>query len=92
MKKRTLIVRGREAYSTDTRLVQGTVGQDCVALELDEEWRGLDVTVAFEHETGERRTPAKNPDGTYTVPWECLAKTGAVSMLDVPTVIPELAE
>lgn len=78
MKKRTLIVRGREAYSTDTRLVQGTAGQDCVALELDEEWRGLDVLVAFEHESGERRTPVKNPDGTYTVPWECLAKTGAV--------------
>lgn len=42
MKKRMLIVRGREAYSTDTRLVQGTAG--------------------------------------------------AVSMLDAPTVIPELEE
>ena len=61
MKKRTLIVRGREAYSTDTRLVQGTAGQDCVALELDEEWRGLDVLVAFEHESGERRTPREKP-------------------------------
>ena len=78
MKKRTLIVRGREAYSTDTRLVQGTAGQDCVALELDEEWRGLDVLVAFEHESGERRTPVKNPDGTYTIPWECMTKAGAV--------------
>lgn len=73
----TLRVRGRAVECDDLALVQGTVGQDCVRLELDEEWTGLDVTVAFIADA-ERRTPAKNHDGTYTVPWECLAKTGAV--------------
>lgn len=73
----TLRVRGRAVECDDLALVQGTVGQDCVRLELDEEWAGLAVTVAFVSDS-ERRTPAKNPDGTYTVPWECLTKTGAV--------------
>ena len=77
MRTHTLRVRGRAVECDDLALVQGTVGQDCVRLELDEEWTGLDVTVAFIADA-ERRTPAKNHDGTYTVPWECLAKTGAV--------------
>ena len=77
MRVHTLRVRGRAVECDDLALVQGTVGQDCVRLELDEEWTGLDVTVAFIADA-ERRTPAKNHDGTYTVPWECLAKTGAV--------------
>ncbi len=77
MRTHTLRVRGRAVECDDLALVQGTVGQDCVRLELDEEWTGLDVTVAFIADA-ERRTPAKNPDGTYTIPWELMAKTGAV--------------
>lgn len=77
MRTHTLRVRGRAVECDDPVLVQGTVEADSVRLDLDEEWRGFDVTVAFAADT-ERRTPAKNPDGTYTVPWECLAKTGAV--------------
>lgn len=73
----TLRVRGRAVECDDLALVQGTVGQDCVRLELDEEWAGLAVTVTFVSDS-ERRTPAKNHDGTYTVPWECLAKAGSV--------------
>ena len=73
----TLRVRGRAVECDDLALVQGTVGQDCVRLELDEEWAGLAVTVTFVSDS-ERRMPAKNPDGTYTVPWECLAKAGSV--------------
>lgn len=77
MRVHTLRVRGRAVECDDLALVQGTVEADSVRLDLDEEWRGLDVTVAFAADT-ERRTPAQNQDGTYTVPWECLAKTGAV--------------
>lgn len=77
MRVHTLRVRGRAVECDDLALVQGTVEADSVRLELDEEWTGLAVTVAFAADA-ERRTPAKNPDGTYTVPWECLTKTGAV--------------
>ena len=77
MKTHVLEVRRRVASCDDLALVQGTVECDAVRLELDEEWAGLDVTVAFVADA-ERRTPAKNHDGTYTIPWECLTKTGAV--------------
>lgn len=77
MRTHTLRVRGRTVECDDLALVQGTVEADAVRLELDEEWTGLAVTVAFVSDS-ERRTPAKNPDGTYTVPWECMTKTGAV--------------
>ena len=77
MKTHVLEVRGRVAACDDLALVQGTVGHDRVRLELDEEWAGLAVTVAFAAD-GEKRTPVENPDGTYTVPWECLAKAGGV--------------
>lgn len=77
MRTHTLRVRGRTVECDDLALVQGTVEADAVRLELDEEWTGLAVTVAFVSDS-ERRTPAKNHDGTYTVPWECLTKTGAV--------------
>lgn len=77
MRVHTLRVRGRAVECDDLTLVQGTVEADSVRLELDEEWAGLAVTVAFIADS-ERRTPAKNPDGTYTVPWECLTKTGSV--------------
>ncbi|WP_276683356.1 collagen-like triple helix repeat-containing protein [Slackia piriformis] len=77
MKTHVLKVRGRVASCEDLALVQGTVEADAVRLELDEEWAGLSVSVAFAAD-GEKRTPVENPDGTYTVPWECLAKAGSV--------------
>lgn len=77
MRVHTLRVRGRAVECDDLTLVQGTVEADAVRLELDEEWAGLAVTVAFIADS-ERRTPAKNPDGTYTIPWECMTKAGAV--------------
>lgn len=77
MRVHALRVRGRAVECDDLTLVQGTVEADAVRLELDEEWTGLAVTVAFVSDS-ERRTPAKNHDGTYTVPWECLAKAGSV--------------
>lgn len=77
MRVHTLRVRGRAIECDDLALVQGTVEADAVRLELDEEWAGLSVSVAFAA-GGEKRTPVENPDDTYTVPWECLAKTGSV--------------
>lgn len=77
MKTHVLKVRGRVASCEDLALVQGTVECDAVRLELDEEWAGLSVSVAFAA-GGEKRTPVENPDGTYTVPWECLAQAGSV--------------
>lgn len=77
MRVHTLRVRGRAIECDDLALVQGTVEADAVRLELDEEWAGLSVSVAFAAD-GEKRTPVENPDGTYTVPWECLAKAGSV--------------
>lgn len=77
MRIHTLRVRGRVVECDDLTLVQGTVEADAVRLELDEEWAGLAVTVAFAAD-GEKRTPVKNPDGTYTIPWECMTKAGAV--------------
>lgn len=47
MRAHTLKVRGRRASIDDRTLVQGTVGEDVLALDLDEEWDGLVVTVAF---------------------------------------------
>lgn len=69
-------VRDRRADCDDLDLVQGSVGCDAVALELDAEWDGLAVTVAFEG-SGVMRAASKGPDG-YVVPWECLAEPGAV--------------
>lgn len=77
MRVHALRVRGRAVECDDLTLVQGTVEADAVRLELDEEWAGLSVSVAFAA-GGEKRTPVENPDGTYTVPWECLAKAGSV--------------
>ena len=44
MRNHTLTVRGREATCSDLELVQGTVMEDAVRLDLDGEWDGLDVT------------------------------------------------
>lgn len=76
MRTHTLTVRSRRAECDDLDLVQGSVGCDGVALDLDEEWDGLAVAVAFEG-SGVKRTAAKGPDG-YAVPWECLEKPGPV--------------
>lgn len=64
MKTHVLKVRGRVASCEDLALVQGTVECDAVELDLDEEWAGLSVSVAFAAD-GEKRTPVENPDGTY---------------------------
>lgn len=80
MRTHILKVRGRRA-STDLReLVQGTVGEDQVALDLDAEWAGLSVSLAF---IGAGRTirPPVGEDGAYTVPWECLEREGQMRCL-----------
>ena len=58
-------------------LVQGTVGEDVLALDLDEEWDGLVVTVAFkwQHDSS---IVAKQVEGGYEVPWECNQQPGKV--------------
>ncbi|MEE0197917.1 MAG: collagen-like protein [Eggerthellaceae bacterium] len=73
----TLKVRGRRASIDDRMLVQGTVGEDVVALDLDEEWDGLVVTVAFkwQHDSS---IVAKQVEGGYEVPWECNQQPGKV--------------
>ena len=78
MRTHTLKVRGRRASIDDRALVQGTVGEDVVALDLDEEWDGLTVTVAFKH-AGGSIVSAKEGAG-YAVPWECNANAGRVSV------------
>lgn len=58
-------------------LVQGTVGEDVLALDLDEEWDGFAVTVAFkwQHDSS---IVAKQVEGGYEVPWECNQHPGKV--------------
>lgn len=77
MRTHTLKVRGRRASIDDRTLVQGTVGEDVVAIDLDEEWDGLVVTVAFkwQHDSS---IVAKQVDGGYEVPWECNQQPGKV--------------
>lgn len=77
MRMHTLKVRGRRASIDDRMLVQGTVGEDVVALDLDEEWDGLVVTVAFkwQHDSS---IVAKQVEGGYEVPWECNQQPGKV--------------
>lgn len=77
MRMHTLKVRGRRASIDDRMLVQGTVGEDVLALDLDEEWDGLVVAVAFkwQHDSS---IVAKQVDGGYEVPWECNQQPGKV--------------
>ena len=58
-------------------LVQGTVGEDVLALDLDEEWDGFVVAVAFkwQHDSS---IVAKQVEGGYEVPWECNQHPGKV--------------
>lgn len=77
MRTHTINVRGRRASIDDRMLVQGTVGEDVLALDLDEEWDGLVVTVAFkwQHDSS---IVAKQVEGGYEVPWECNQQPGKV--------------
>lgn len=77
MRTHTLKVKGRRASIDDRTLVQGTVGEDVLALDLDEEWDGLVVTVAFkwQHDSS---IVAKQVEGGYEVPWECNQQPGKV--------------
>lgn len=77
MRTHTIKVRGRRASIDDRMLVQGTVGEDVLALDLDEEWDGLVVTVAFkwQHDSS---IVAKQVEGGYEVPWECNQHPGKV--------------
>lgn len=78
MKYHNIKIRGRTCSCDDKRLVQGTVGQDAVTLDLDEEWNGLEVTVTFVSSKGPY-TPA-GQDGIWPVPWEVLAEDGEVTV------------
>lgn len=77
MRTHTIKVRSRRASIDDCMLVQGTVGEDVLALDLDEEWDGLVVAVAFkwQHDSS---IVAKQVDGGYEVPWECNQQPGKV--------------
>lgn len=79
MRKHTISIRDRRATVDDRLLVSGTWRADCVALDLDAEWEGMDVSVAFEG-AGYRIEPPAEPDGTYVVPWECVSDTGGVTV------------
>lgn len=77
MRTHTIRVRGRRASIDDRMLVQGTVGEDVLALDLDEEWDGLVVTVAFKWQHNSSIV-AKQVEGGYEVPWECNQQPGKV--------------
>lgn len=77
MRTHTIKVRGRRASIDDRTLVQGTVGEDVLALDLDEEWDGLVVTVAFKWQHGSSIV-AKQVEGGYEVPWERNQQPGKV--------------
>lgn len=79
MRTHVLRVSRRSARCDDLVLVQGTVGEDRVVLALDEEWAGLEVSVAFMG-CGAKVSPAAGHDGTYVVPWEVMERPGAVSV------------
>ena len=72
-------VRGRTSRIDGIDLVQGTAGEDFVSLDLDPEWDGLDVIVAF-CGSGVRVAPAGAGDGLWPVPHEVIAETGFVSL------------
>ena len=69
-------IRNRELTIDDLSLVAGTVGEDALTLDCDEEWGGLSVTVAF---IGDNHTVAPAyVDGAWPVPWECIQHPGKV--------------
>lgn len=78
-----LTVRGRTAAISPRVLVQGTVGQDTLTLDLDSEWNGLNVTVTFVAATTEV-TPALNAN-VCEVPHEVLVDSGEVDVFVLGT-------
>lgn len=78
MVNHVLTVRGRKASVTPRTLVQGTVGQDTLTLDLDSEWNGLNVTVTFVADTTEV-TPVLNAN-MCEIPHEVLVDSGEVDV------------
>lgn len=78
-----LTVRGRTASISPRTLVQGTVGQDTLTLDLDSEWNGLNVTVTFVAATTEV-TPTLNAN-VCEVPHEVLVDSGEVDVFVLGT-------
>ena len=78
-----LTVRGRTPSISPRVLVQGTVGQDTLTLDLDSEWNGLNVTVTFVAATTEV-TPVLN-DNVCEIPHEVLADSGEVDVFVLGT-------
>ena len=83
MANHVLTVRGREASVTPRALVQGTVGQDTLSLDLDSEWNGLNVTVTFVAQTAEV-TPVLT-DNVCEIPHEVLVDSGEVDVFVLGT-------
>ncbi len=78
-----LTVRGRKASVTPRTLVQGTVGQDTLTLDLDSEWNGLNVTVTFVSSTTEL-TPALTAN-MCEIPHEVLVDSGELDVFVLGT-------
>ena len=83
MVNHVLTVRGRKASVTQRTLVQGTVGQDTLTLDLDSEWNGLNVTVTFVAATTEV-TPVLNAN-MCEIPHEVLVDSGEVDVFVLGT-------
>ena len=73
----TVTVRSRRASVDVRELVSGTAKTDRIVLDLDREWDGMDVTLTVTG-SGVSVSPMRESDGSYTIPWECTAKPGAV--------------
>lgn len=78
-----LTVRGREASVTPRTLVQGTVGQDTLTLDLDSEWNGLNVTVTFVAAATEI-TPVLTAN-VCEIPHEVLVDSGEIDVFVLGT-------
>lgn len=83
MVNNVLTVRGRKSSVTPRTLVQGTVGQDTLTLDLDSEWNGLNVTVTFVAATSEI-TPVLNAN-MCEIPHEVLVDSGEVDVFVLGT-------
>lgn len=83
MVNHVLTVRGRKASVTPCTLVQGTVWQDTLTLDLDSEWNGLNVTVTFVAATTEV-TPVLNAN-MCEIPHEVLVDSGEVDVFVLGT-------
>lgn len=77
MVEHVLQVKGRDIAADNRLLYQGTANADIVRLVLDDEWKGLTAVLTFEG-SGKTVSPARNGDGTYTVPWEVMTEAGTV--------------